>query len=125
MVLYEIADADSAYPIAGSDLKYQKLQPTNSSEWLTVSIRYKQPNQDQSVLLQYPVDGRSVAQNPSDNIKFAAAVTEVGMLLRNSEYKGSATYQSALQLLSGIDGLIGDPYKDEFRYLVSRLGQMW
>lgn len=126
MVLYEIADAESAYPVAGTGLKYQAPQTTgNSNEWLTVSIRYKQPNQDESVLRAYPVDNSYYADELSGNMKFAAAVAETGMLMRNSEYKGSATCQSALDLLGGIQGLADDPYKDEFRYMVNRLSMMW
>ena len=56
-----------------------------------------------------------------DNLRFAAAVAEVGMLLRESEWKGSATYASALDLLRGCSSVNGDPYKQEFLYLVTLL----
>ncbi len=125
IVLYELADGNSDFSIAGADLKYQKMQETGSGEWMTVSIRYKKPDQNESKLLQYAVSGENVSQNPSANLRFAAAVAEVGMLLRDSQYKGSATYKTALELLAGIQGLTDDPYRDEFRYLVNRLGQMW
>ena len=42
----------------------------------------------------------------SDNLRFAAAVAEFGMLLRHSEYKGTATYLKVItdaQLATGKD----------------------
>ena len=59
----------------------------------------------------------------TDNLRFAAAVAEVGMLLRDSEWKGSATYDSALELLRADSSLTGDPYKEEFLYLVNLLSR--
>jgi len=55
------------------------------------------------------------------NLRFAAAVAEAGMLLRDSEWKGSATYASALELLRAADSVTGDPYKEEFLYLLTLL----
>ena len=57
----------------------------------------------------------------SDQMKFAAAVVEAGMLLRGSEFKGSATYTSALELARGSSLVTGDPYKEEFVYLLTLL----
>ena len=54
-------------------------------------------------------------------MKFAAAVAEVGMILRNSEWKGTATYAGALQLLRDCGSVSGDSYKEEFLYLVTLL----
>ena len=57
----------------------------------------------------------------SDNMKFAAAVAEVSMILRDSEWKGTSTYGSALELLRGCASVTGDVYKEEFVYLVNLL----
>ena len=61
------------------------------------------------------------AETLSDNMKFAAAVTEVGMILRESEWKGTATYESAQELLRDCGSVTGDTYKEEFLYLVNLL----
>jgi Ca-activated chloride channel family protein len=124
VVLYEIVDTQSDYPIEGTDLKYQRQQTGSSRDWLTVNVRYKEPEGEKSELLTYSVDDRFYNSTPSDNIKFAAAVAEVGMLLRQSEYEGSSSYRDATEILSGIKGLENDPYKEEFRYLVSRLDRI-
>ena len=71
---------------------------SNSSEMLTVKLRYKKPDGDKSELLERAVvdDGKQFA-NASADFKFAAAVAEFGMLLRDSEFKGSGTMGAVLQ----------------------------
>jgi hypothetical protein len=71
---------------------------SNSSEMLTVKLRYKKPESDKSELLERAVvdDGKQFA-NASADFKFAAAVAEFGMLLRDSEFKGSGTLGAVLQ----------------------------
>ena len=59
----------------------------------------------------------------SDNMKFAAAVAETGMILRDSEWKGTATYDTALELLRSCRSVPGDVYKEEFVYLVNLLNR--
>ena len=119
--LYEIIEADGS--AQGGALKYQTSETTGSSEYLTVSVRAKEPDGDVSKLYAYPVGGESVREKMSDNMAFAAAVAETGMLLRGSEHSGSASYQSATSLLENIPGLSADPYKDEFAYLVRQLAR--
>jgi Ca-activated chloride channel family protein len=65
---------------------------------LTVKLRYKKPESDKSELLERAVvdDGKQFA-NASADFKFAAAVAEFGMLLRDSEFKGSGTMGAVLQ----------------------------
>jgi len=71
---------------------------SNSSEMLTVKLRYKKPDGDKSELFERAVvdDGKQFA-NASADFKFAAAVAEFGMLLRDSEFKGSGTMGAVLQ----------------------------
>ena len=58
---------------------------------------------------------------PSRNLQFAAAVVEAGMLIRNSEWKGTATWDSALELVRNCGNVTGDAYKEEFLYLLTLL----
>ena len=89
---------------------------------LTVSIRAKEPEGTESRLYEYPVD-LEPAETLSDNMKFAAAVAETGMILRDSEWKGTATYESARELLRDCGSVTGDTYKEEFLYLVNLLAR--
>ncbi len=67
--------------------------PTASGELFTLKIRYKEPDGDKSAKLEFPItDNGEAFAKASDDFKFASAVASFGMLLRNSEFKGSATY---------------------------------
>ena len=120
-VLYEIVPADSAFDIGEVGSKYQSApEGGDAGELLTLSVRAKAPEGSESRLYTYPLASGSAGEM-TDNLRFAAAVAEVGMLLRDSEWKGSATYASALELLRGCESVVGDAYKEEFLYLVTLL----
>ena len=94
---------------------------SNSSEMLTVKLRYKKPESDKSELLERAVvdDGKQFA-NASADFKFAVAVAEFGMLLRDSEFKGSGTLGAVLQWAQ--EGKSADPngYRAGFLELVRK-----
>jgi Ca-activated chloride channel family protein len=54
----------------------------------------------------------------SENIRFAAAVAEWGMLLRKSEYKGKANYAQVLDMARKAKGSDDMGYRAEFIRLV-------
>ena len=56
----------------------------------------------------------------SDNFRFACAVTEFGMVLRDSEFKGDASLTEILQLASGAKGNDALGYRTEFIDLVKQ-----
>jgi Ca-activated chloride channel family protein len=105
--LYEIIPPGQPLPGAKVDaLKYQKpLIPSKAAdngEWLTVKLRYKDPDAETSKLLSKPLTGEpeTLAQMPED-FRFASAVAAFGMLLRNSEYRGAVTYAKVRKLAAG------------------------
>ncbi len=118
--LYELVPMDSAMEIPSVETKYQNASSSASSEWLTVNVRAKEPDGDISKLYSYPVDSSAYHEIMSDNLRFAAAVAEFGMLLRDSQWKGTATYAQALDLLRGTGNLTGDVYKEELLYLMTQ-----
>lgn len=118
--LYEIVPVDSEFDFGAAETRYQTVTGDPEGEMLTVAIRAKEPEGTESKLYEYKVDN-TLAAAPSDNMKFAAAVTEVGMILRESEWKGTATYETALELLRNCESVKGDSYKEEFLYLVGLL----
>ncbi len=121
--LYEIVPVDSEMEMGEVETKYQNKTENGSSEWLTVNLRCKAPDGDTSTLYSYPVDEGSILPEMSDNMCFASAVAETGMLLRDSEFKGTASYQSVLERLRGTASVTGDVYKEEFQYMVTLLGR--
>ena len=122
-VLYEIVDKDSPIEI-GSDLKYQNNVETDSDDLLNIAVRYKEPDSDTSKELSYPVTSDSIKENMSDNMKFAAAIVETGMLLRDSEFKGSSSYDNVLSMLDSIPDVKNDTNKLEFLLLVKKISTL-
>ncbi len=119
--LYELIPIDSKQELPGTELKYQsQTSATDSKEWLTISIRYKKPNQDNSELISAVVDGSTYSSEMPQNLNFASSVAAFGMLLKDSEYRGTASYQMILDMLAHED-YSEDVYKDEFLALVKRM----
>jgi Ca-activated chloride channel family protein len=124
--LYEIEPAGKGVEDSGVDpLKYQEPKGLSAAagtgELLTVKLRYKQPEGDQSDFLSFPVrDAGKAFAEASGDFQFAAAVAAFGMLLRDSSHKGDATYDSVLAIAA--DGRGADPfgYRAEFLDLVRR-----
>ena len=119
--LYEIVPVGSAFAVDAPQSKYQQpAAAEGSDEWLTLNIRAKKPAAQESELWSYPLVGETKTAL-SDQMKFAAAVAEAGMLLRESAYAGSASWESALTLARSSGLVTGDPYKEEFVYLLTLL----
>jgi Ca-activated chloride channel family protein len=124
--LYELVPAGSDEAITSVDpLKYRiKDEPAvsegrYSDEYLTIKVRYKKPDGNTSILLDKPVRGKiSGIDNASDNLRFAAAVSEFGMILRNSEFKGSSTLDSSEKLARDSRGADEDGYRSEMIRLI-------
>ncbi len=123
--LYEIIPAgiESTYLGKIDELKYQKTtEPATASqsdELATVKLRYKQPDSETSRLLEVTIrDTHTPFARTSDNFRFATAVAEWGLLLRNSDFKGMATYGQVIQTAQ--NALAKDPegYRSEFVRLV-------
>lgn len=120
--LYEVVPAGQTPKNTGVDaLKYQVqelFQPRGSAELCTVKLRYKTPTGTKSELREVPF---TLTRNePSSEIKFAAAVAGFGMLLRDSEHKGKVSWDSVLSLAR--EGLGQDPegYRAEFLTLAQK-----
>jgi Ca-activated chloride channel family protein len=128
--LYEIVPAGSGEKIPSVDpLKYQvsrKLQEeVYSGELLTIKVRYKQPDGSTSKLLEKPVRNNPVSiEEVSDNLRFAAAVVEFGMILRESQYKGSSTLDGAARLARSAKGEDEDGYRSELIRLIGTVKDM-
>ena len=73
---------------------------------LTVKLRYKEPDGDASRLLEHPVADQGSASYgaASSDFRFAAAVASFGLLLRDSEFKGEATFALVGRLVHGALG---------------------
>ena len=103
--LYDViprgVESEVDVPTVG-DLKYQETQPSDaaeaSDELLTLKLRYKEPDGDESQLIERPLTQEAANREVSPDFSFAAAVAGYGMLLRDSEYKGSLTLDAVRRL---------------------------
>ncbi|WP_028664091.1 YfbK domain-containing protein [Runella zeae] len=121
--LYEIIPngVESKYLKQVDELKYQKTSPTqnNSDEVLTIKLRYKKPESEVSRLFQTGVSNRPIAfQKASADFRFAAAVAEWGLLLRNSDFKGNANHEQIIEIAQKALSHDGEGYRAEFVRLV-------
>ena len=118
--LYEIVPAGikDDYSVSVDPLKYQKtdeVKKSASDEMLTIKFRYKQPDSMVSKLSQAVVnDNPENLNRTSADFKFAAAVAEFGMLLRDSQFKQKSNYDQAISLARQGKGEDNDGYRSEF-----------
>ena len=119
--LYELIPADAEEQIRIADqLKYQRSTVVNSDELMTVKLRYKQPDGDTSRLISHAARMNELQSMERVNVGFAGAVAEFGLLLRDSKYKGSASYESVLERAREYKGDDPHGYRAGFIELVER-----
>ena len=121
--LYEVIPAGSDEPIPGVDpLKYQKNTlrsgEAGSHEVLTVKLRYKPPRGSKSRLLTRVLSRPGKGATPSDAFRFAAAVVEFGLCLRDSPYKGTSDYDHAFEQVRQTLGSDEEGRRSELLFLI-------
>jgi Ca-activated chloride channel family protein len=123
--LYELVPPDGDLALAQVDpLKYQTtaVHPSakSSPELLTLKLRYKAPESDTSKLTTIAVgDDSEPFATASDNFRFASSVAELGMLLRNSPYKGTSSFGQAREIAQKSLGRDDEGYRRDFLTLIS------
>jgi len=131
--LYEIIPVGVENTFGGvDDLKYQKtkspsesLKPSqNSTELLTVKLRYKLPKEDKSQKLEIPVYAKDITTSLSPDFNFVLAVAMFGQILRESDFKGDATYEKVLAYAQKGIGEDKHGYRKEFVRLVESVNQL-
>jgi Ca-activated chloride channel family protein len=122
--LYEIIPPGVPIDLPKAEVsKYQKQsqvgEAAGGTELLTVKVRYTLPEETASRLLTLPVGlvERKI-EKASVDFRFAAAAASFGMLLRESEYRGNASYASVLELARGAIGPDFYGHRAEFLTLV-------
>ena len=93
-----------------------------SEQYANFDFRYKRPSEQQSRLINLKVQPLPIELNSaSENMRFAAAVSGLGLLMKESKYKGNLTKQMIIDL--GSNSLTFDPngYRKEFVDLVKNI----
>ena len=92
-----------------------------SRELLTVKLRYKDPAGDESRLTEFSVIDRGLTfEEASANLRFAAAVAQFGMLLKNSVYSGNSTFEDVIVTARSAIDLDPRGHREEFLELAKR-----
>ncbi len=125
--MYEIIPVGAAGAGSIDPLKYQQNKPTSKrkhgNELMTVKLRYKQPTGTKSMLISAVInDSDTPLMQSSDNFRWAAAVAEFGMLLRDSEFKGQSSYLQVVSLAQSAKGDDANGYRNEFLRMVQSGG---
>lgn len=122
--LYEIipVGVKSSFIESVDKLKYQtevSNAGSGTNEVMTIKFRYKKPDENKSKLIEHAVIDQSIpVQKTSDNFRFATAVAQFGMLLRNSEFKQSSSYENAWKLAKASVGEDKEGYRSEFLRII-------
>ncbi|MBS1577365.1 MAG: von Willebrand factor type A domain-containing protein [Bacteroidetes bacterium] len=110
---------ESVDPLKYQSPKKEIANASHNGEIMNIKLRYKQPDADVSRLLEHPVfDNQAAIAKTSDNFRFAAAVAQFGMLLRNSEFKSNSSFSNVLKLAKNAKGNDEEGYRSEFIRLV-------
>ena len=124
--LYEVVPAAKG-EVAALGLRYgraddkAKAKGDPSEKLLSVRVRYKAPDGDVAKEQERGViDGGKDYAEADDDYKFAAAVAAFGMLLRDSPYKGQATFDAVLEWAGSTKGVEEPGSRREFLDLVRK-----
>jgi len=122
--LYEIALADGKGQRV-DPLRYGGRQQSASQfgkELAMLRLRYKQPDEDSSRLIESPLYRENIEasmQQTSDRFRFSAAVAGFGQLLRGGKYVNDFDYQAVLDLARNARGEDRFGYRGEFIQMVA------
>ncbi|MCA9173134.1 MAG: VWA domain-containing protein [Planctomycetales bacterium] len=118
-MLYEIIPADEDTPQPpkrkkGAESRYAE----GGDDLLTLAMRYKQPDQDKSSLVEFPLKASAEVKfgQADRDFRFAAAVASFGMLLRNSAHRGDTSYDAVLEIAAEAAGT--DPLRLDLLTLI-------
>lgn len=126
--LYEIVPAGQKVENDGIELKYSQVQPSEtnfSDELLTVKLRYKEPKAENSQLLTIGLLDKNVSiENASDNLKFASAVAQFGLIMRESRFKGNSNFNNLKNLSNSSIGSDLKGYRKDFINLAEKANRL-
>jgi Ca-activated chloride channel family protein len=90
-----------------------------SSPYARLDVRYKKPGQEESQLLSQEIESASGdIATASENMRFVSAMAAFGMLMKDSQHKGTATLDMIRELASGSVTFDPHGYRKEFTNLL-------
>lgn len=115
--IYEIVPGKAK----NTNLKYQQKSGKPSNDLATVKLRYKKPNEDQSILKEVVIskDAAKSWNSASEAFRFSAAVAGFSLILRESKYIEDFSIDQVLEIARESTSL-NDLYQMEFISLVNK-----
>ncbi|MCC7338609.1 MAG: VWA domain-containing protein [Pirellulaceae bacterium] len=108
------ASEDSPESRPSEFVKPKLIATADSSDMLTVNLRYKLPKSSESSEFQVRLSPTSVTNEPSQDFQFASAVAAYGLLLRHSEYAGRANWDWTVETAQKCVGQDTTGLREEF-----------
>lgn len=130
--LYEIVPTENAHnpSVRAIDpLRYQNQITTSdaslANEYLTIKLRYKLPDGDESTLISEQLSGTPVSiEEASENLKFSASVAAFGMALIDSEHLNDFSMKQTIKLASSAKGKDDNGHRAECIQLMKLYDKM-
>ena len=121
-VMYEIRlneeNGGTSIPLRYQDRDYVEAG-TYPDEWMMVSVRYKEPEGEESRLMNFPIRSECYTKTPNCDTLFAAYVATCGMILNDSEYTGRLSMRDVAGQIAELD--LNDADRMEFLSLIRQL----
>ncbi len=107
---------------AGHD---QFVAPGGAQELATVKLRFKAPQGSRSSKIEYIIEDQVRAPSETSAVfRFSAAVASFGMLLRDSQHRGTSSFSMVERLAQGAIGQDEYGHRQEFLRLVERAARL-
>ena len=92
----------------------------NNEKYAQFDFRYKKPDENQSRLISHEIitSPKNISSS-SENMQFSVAIVGFGLLMKQSEYKGTASKQMVLDLSENSVSFDPFGYRKEFVELVT------
>lgn len=92
----------------------------DEEKYAQFDFRYKKPNETESRLITHEINSvPKEIMSSSENMRFATSVAGLGLLMKQSQYKGTLTKQMVLDLGRGAISFDPNGYRKEFIDLVT------
>lgn len=122
--IYEIIPVGIKSAFVNENMNRKYTQTTSngvkkgSQEWLTVQVRYQPIQGGASRLLEQSLSGKpNSIHQASENMRYASAVAEIGLLLIESPFRSKASFQHAINRIHAAKGTDEGGYRAEFLQL--------
>lgn len=119
-VLYEIRPKGAKEALDIDGLKYSSTKYNNTDEVLTVKIRYKAPDGDESKLISKALKEKEYKpfDKTSEDFRFASAAAAFGQNVKDSVFKGNISLKEIADIAAAAKGLDENGDRAEFVQLI-------